>query len=151
VGLRYLTNTYTCGSGPRCCTSGSAAATQLLRVRSDGIVEVDGALQAGGYTLRATGATGESLVPPYTRGSVSLVLKLSITGATGESLVPPCARASVATSSGQQVKPWCLFVHAGAFISLTGPRAKAWCSLYTRKRLCLSLSLSIYRTLSLSL
>jgi len=36
---------YTCGCDPRWRTSGDTAATPLLRVRSDGTVEVNGALQ----------------------------------------------------------------------------------------------------------
>jgi len=62
------------------------------------------------------GGQGESLVPPYTRGSVSH-------GSQGDSLVPPFTGFSVSLSlsfslMGGRAKALCLLIHAEASLSL---------------------------------
>jgi len=64
------------------------------------------------------GGQGESLVPPYTRGSVSLALSH---GGQGESLEPPYTRGSFSLS-GPRAKAWCLLIHAEASL----PLESAW-------------------------
>ena len=69
------------------------------------------------------GGQGESLVRPYTRGSVSLAH-----GGQGESLVPPCTHGSVSLSRGAGRKTGAS-LYTRKRLSLTGGRAKAWCLL----------------------
>jgi hypothetical protein len=63
------------------------------------------------------GGQGEGLVPPYTRGSVSLCISLYLFLSRGPGRMPG---ASVHTRNR-------LSLHISLSLSLTGARAKAWC------------------------
>ena len=72
---------------------------------------------------------------PYTRGSVSLSLSLSIPheGQAGR-LGPHFTRGSVSLAlylslTGGRAETWCLLIHADLYLSLTGGRAETWCLL----------------------
>ena len=103
------------------------------------------------------GGQGESMVPPYPRGSVSLSLShlscmyahaghlmCAEAGAEGGDACSTqvrarAARCPVCRQAGGnweraldrrcRAKAWCLLIHAQASLSLAGAKAKAWCFL----------------------
>jgi len=104
----------------------------------------------------------ESLVPPYTRGRVSLTgdrakawclpthAAASLSRGPSESLVPPYTRRSVSLSiTGSRAKAWCLlYIHAEASpslpLSLLGGQGERLLSPYTRGSISVSLSWRYY-------